>query len=145
MPSVAELLRRPDPAALLFIEHDGLRGGPFAELHDPDRLLDLPPGSPPPGYRPLPAPGPRGRLALRRGLLRDPFLRRRLAARDLDPAALEIVLADRHGRVLARWHLTDLHLLEVVGGRPAAPERYDYLLLDARLEATEGPAPSPER
>lgn len=140
MPTVAELLRRPAPALRLLVEHDGMRGGPFAELHDPDGLLVLPAGGAPAGYQAFSGRERRsGRLALRRGVIRDPFLRRRLVVGAADaPDFVEVVLADERGRAIARWHLGDVRLLEIAGGREPTPERYDYVLLEGVVEAIEG-------
>jgi len=72
-------------------------------------------------------------------VIRDPFLRRRLVVGAADaPDFVEVVLADERGRVIARWHLGDVRLLEIAGGREPTPERYDYVLLEGVVEAIEG-------
>ncbi|MEZ4380101.1 MAG: hypothetical protein R3A79_02045 [Nannocystaceae bacterium] len=135
MPTVDLRRRRAQtPRARLYVEREGLRGGPFAQVLDPDGLLAPAPlralkaG---PDARPL---ARRGRLTLRAGRIDDPFLRRWLLAHTFcgTPEYLDLWAVDDDGAVIGRWTLGDLRILEIADRRRRDPDdpRFDYIILE---------------
>jgi hypothetical protein len=135
MPTVDLHRRRaPAPKARLYVEREGLRGGPFSEVLDPDGLLDLRrAGAIAKAGATTKAPR-RGRLTLRAGRVDDPFLRRWLLTHTFcgTPEYLDIWAVDGDGGVIGRWTLSDLRILEIADRRRRDPEdpRFDYIILE---------------
>lgn len=148
MPTVADLQRRSPNSLRVFVERQGLRGGPFHEVFDPEGLLVLPLGTLAhlaEGRLLARAQQPAGRLILRRGAVDDRFLRSWICSDDATSGAesIDLVLEDADGELRARWLLDDVRVLEVADRRrrSAGDPRFEYVLIEGRLVGISGGAP----
>ncbi|MEZ4450955.1 MAG: hypothetical protein R3B09_15850 [Nannocystaceae bacterium] len=142
VPTVADLQRRSPRSLRLFLDRQGLRGGPFREVFDPDEILVLPIGALASGRVLARAQQPVGRLILRQGVIDDRFLRAWICGDDSASGGefLELSLEDADDEVRARWYLDDVRVLEVADRRRRDEDdpRFDYLLLQVRLVGLSG-------
>lgn len=135
MPTVTDRQRQPRQRPQFYIEHEGIRGGPFAVLLDSGRILDDPNEPGDPGD---PGDPRRGRLTLRRGTIQDPFLRRWiLSPLPAKGEYLELSAETDDGQVLARWNLRELRILEIADRRRRQPSdvSFDYILLECTAQS----------